>query len=95
MWLLNDNSAWLGHFKKMTPPSRERWLSLFDLLKYLGGVQCLILFVNGTNDFAYPLDSYREIVPPGNGAGRPVRHRPDAPWSFPGLDPAGNRLVRR
>lgn len=57
---LNDNSAWLGHFKKMTPAQRERWLSLFDPSKYLGGVQCPILFVNGTNDFAYPLDSYQK-----------------------------------
>lgn len=28
-------------------------------IKYLGGVEFPILFLNGSNDFAYPLDSYR------------------------------------
>jgi hypothetical protein len=32
----------------------------FDPSRYLPGVSCPILFVNGTNDFAYPLDSYRK-----------------------------------
>jgi dienelactone hydrolase len=57
---LNDNSAWLGEFKAMSPAQRDRWISLFDPSKYLGNVRCPILFVNGTNDFAYPLDSYRK-----------------------------------
>ncbi|AGA29392.1 alpha/beta hydrolase family protein [Singulisphaera acidiphila] len=57
---LNDNSFWLGQFKAMSPTLRDRWLSLFDPSKYLGGVRCPILFVNGTNDFAYPLDSYQK-----------------------------------
>ena len=26
---------------------------------YLAGVRCPILFLNGSNDFAYPLDSYQ------------------------------------
>jgi len=57
---LNDNSAWLSEFKAMSPEQRDRWIALFDPSKYLGGVRCPILFVNGTNDFAYPLDSYRK-----------------------------------
>jgi dienelactone hydrolase len=58
---LADNSAWTaGHFDKMPPEQRERWLRLFDPSSYLAGVRCPILFLNGTNDFAYPLDSYRE-----------------------------------
>ncbi|MEO6810099.1 MAG: alpha/beta fold hydrolase, partial [Isosphaeraceae bacterium] len=57
---LGDNSAWLGQFGKMTPEQRTLWLSLFDPSVYLKGVTCPILFVNGTNDFAYPLDSYQK-----------------------------------
>ncbi|WP_406699948.1 alpha/beta fold hydrolase [Singulisphaera sp. Ch08] len=57
---LNDNSAWVARFKAMSSAQRDRWLSLFDPSKYLGGVRCPILFVNGTNDFAYPLDSYQK-----------------------------------
>jgi PhoPQ-activated pathogenicity-related protein len=32
----------------------------FDPSRYLSHVSCPILFVNGTNDFAYPLDSYQK-----------------------------------
>ena len=35
-------------------------MKLFDPSRYLPGVTCPILFVNGTNDFAYPLDSYQK-----------------------------------
>ncbi|MDX1947417.1 MAG: alpha/beta fold hydrolase, partial [Pirellulaceae bacterium] len=59
---LGDNSAWLGQFAKMTPEQRERWLKLWDPSRYLPAVTMPILFVNGTNDFAYPLDSYQKSI---------------------------------
>ena len=43
----------------MPADSSNRWLRDFDPSQYLGGVNCPILFLNGANDFAYPLDSYR------------------------------------
>ena len=55
---LHDNSAWLSRFEKMSPEQRQRWVTLWDPSKYLPAVSMPILFVNGTNDFAYPLDSY-------------------------------------
>lgn len=55
---LHENSTWLDRFAKMTPENRERWVTLWDPSRYLPAVQMPILFVNGTNDFAYPLDSY-------------------------------------
>ncbi|MHC5536908.1 alpha/beta hydrolase family protein [Singulisphaera rosea] len=57
---LGDNSAWLENFRAMSPELRARWLAFFDPSRYLPGVRCPILFVNGTNDFAYPLDSYQK-----------------------------------
>lgn len=59
---LADNSAWkeAGRFEKLSPAARKRWLKNFDPSQYLAGVQCPTLFVNGTNDFAYPLDSYQK-----------------------------------
>lgn len=57
---LQDDSAWIPIFQKMTPERRDRWVSFFDPSRYLPDVSCPILFVNGTNDFAYPLDSYRK-----------------------------------
>jgi cephalosporin-C deacetylase-like acetyl esterase len=55
---LAENSCWLDRFSKMTPAQRERWTALWDPQQYLPAVTMPILFVNGTNDFAYPLDSY-------------------------------------
>jgi len=57
---LGDNSYWTTRsLAQMRPEARERWLRDFDPSQYLGGVHCPILFLNGANDFAYPLDSYR------------------------------------
>lgn len=57
---LDENSAWLPRFEKMSDAQRKRWVDYFDPSKYLGGVNCPILFLNGSNDFAYPLDSYQK-----------------------------------
>ncbi|HTN74499.1 MAG TPA: prolyl oligopeptidase family serine peptidase [Pirellulaceae bacterium] len=58
---LQENSVWRsGYFDKMTEEQRHRWGKNFDPSSYLAGVSCPILFVNGTNDFAYPLDSYQK-----------------------------------
>lgn len=57
---LGDNSAWVDRLAKMKPEQRTLWLDQFDPSKYLGGATCPMLFVNGTNDFAYPLDSYQK-----------------------------------
>lgn len=55
---LHENSYWLDHFAKLTPEHRSLWISLWEPSQYLPRVSMPILFVNGTNDFAYPLDSY-------------------------------------
>lgn len=63
---LHENSAWLGRFENMSPEQRKRWVHLWDPSNYLRSVSMPILFVNGTNDFAYPLDSYMKsfnVVP--------------------------------
>lgn len=59
---LSDDSVWVdeGWFPRMTPQQRERWNAQFDPSAYLGRVKCPMLFVNGTNDFAFPLDSYQK-----------------------------------
>lgn len=55
---LYDNSAWLDRLGRMPAEDRQRWVTLWDPSQYLPAVSMPILFVNGTNDFAYPLDSY-------------------------------------
>lgn len=55
---LHENSAWLGRFAKMTPEQKDKWVRLWDPSMYVGSAAMPVFFVNGTNDFAYPLDSY-------------------------------------
>jgi dienelactone hydrolase len=58
---LHENSVWKDKsLAAMNPEARERWIKYFDPSQYLGGVDCPILFLNGSNDFAYPMDSYRQ-----------------------------------
>ncbi len=54
---LHENSAWLSRFEKMTPVHREKWVQLWDPSMYVGSAAMPVFFINGTNDFAYPLDS--------------------------------------
>ncbi len=57
---LGDNSTWVDRLAKMPEAQSKLWLDKFDPSKYLDGATCPMLFVNGTNDFAYPLDSYQK-----------------------------------
>ena len=59
---LHENSTWLGEFAKLGPEQTARWVAFYDPSRYLPQVRCPIFFVNGTNDFAYPLDSYKKSV---------------------------------
>lgn len=55
-----EDSAWLPVFAKMPPSDRELWIKTYDPSKYLSGCRMPVLFMNGTNDFAYPLGSYQK-----------------------------------
>jgi dienelactone hydrolase len=57
---LGDNSVWLPAFDKMGAERAARWLTLWDPARYLTHVRMPMLWVNGTNDFAYPMDSWRK-----------------------------------
>jgi len=57
---LHENSVWKPKLDGFAAERRDRWVKAFDPSLYLPGVKCPILFLNGTNDFAYPLDSYQK-----------------------------------
>lgn len=57
---LHENSAWLKNFAELPEDWRKQWIENFDPSRYLGQAAMPMLFVNGTNDFAYPLDSYQK-----------------------------------
>ena len=55
---LAEDSFWTEILAAMPPAKRERWISLFDPSRYVGSASMPMFFIDGTNDFAYPLDSY-------------------------------------
>lgn len=57
---LGDNSAWLNSFEKLGPEKAALWLKQWDPSSYLGQAKMPLLWVNGTNDFAYPMDSWQK-----------------------------------
>jgi dienelactone hydrolase len=88
---LGENSVWKdGSLAAMSEESRELWLELFDPRYYVGRIRCPILFLNGTTDFAYPLDSYQKTYRQVPQTLRSVVVVPDLPhghiWTFPEVD---------
>jgi dienelactone hydrolase len=57
---LGDNSTWLNEFEKMGPERAKKWLSNWDPSVYLKESTLPTLWVTGTNDFAYPMDSLQK-----------------------------------
>lgn len=58
---LGDNSYWTDKsLAGMNPEARQLWLRTFDPSEYVWRVRYPILFLDGSNDFAYPLDSFKK-----------------------------------
>jgi len=57
---LGEDSAWLKDFAKLGPDRAKRWLTLWDPSEYLPQSKLPMLWVNGTNDFAYTPPSWRK-----------------------------------
>jgi cephalosporin-C deacetylase-like acetyl esterase len=57
---LGEDSAWLKDFAELGPQRARRWLSLWDPSRYLSRARMPMLWVNGTNDFAYPPVSWQK-----------------------------------
>ena len=57
---LGEDSAWLKQFGELGLARAERWLSLWDPSRHVGGAKMPMLWVNGTNDFAYPMGSWKK-----------------------------------
>lgn len=57
---LGENSTWLGTFETMGETKAQKWLGLWDPSRYLPHARMPMLWVTGTNDFAYPMDSLQK-----------------------------------
>ena len=57
---LGDDSVWLPDFQRLGAEKAARWLGWWDPSQYLGEADLPMLWVNGSNDFAYPMDSWQK-----------------------------------
>ncbi|MHC4442994.1 MAG: alpha/beta fold hydrolase [Planctomycetota bacterium] len=56
----NKYSRWIKIFDSMPQANRKLWIDTYDPSCYLPGCRIPILFINGTNDIAFPLDIYQK-----------------------------------
>jgi dienelactone hydrolase len=57
---LGDDSVWMPDFRKMGPEKSARWLGWWDPSVWLRQTKMPMLWMTGTNDFAYPMDSLQK-----------------------------------
>ncbi len=57
---LGENSTWVGQFAAMGEEKAGQWLAQWDPSAYLGDAILPMLWVTGSNDFAYPMDSLQK-----------------------------------
>jgi dienelactone hydrolase len=57
---LGEDSYWLSDFAKLGPIGARHWLELWDPSVYLPKAKMPFLWVDGTNDEFYPLESVRK-----------------------------------
>jgi dienelactone hydrolase len=57
---LGENSTWLPAFQEMGPEKSHKWLSRWDPPVYLKDADMPMLWVTGTNDFAYYMNSLQK-----------------------------------
>jgi dienelactone hydrolase len=86
---LHENSFWLPQFSTMTPALKDRWVRAFDPSFHLSRCQTPLLYLTGTNDFAYPLDSLQKSAAlPKASVTRAItiERKHGHIWSFPEVD---------
>jgi dienelactone hydrolase len=57
---LGEDSTWLKNFAEMGAERAAKWLGWWDPSVYLPGAKMPMLWVTGTNDFAYPFGSLQK-----------------------------------
>lgn len=63
---LGEDSVWVPEFAQLGAARAARWLELWDPSHYLPAIRTPLLWITGTNDFAYPMSSWQRSyrVPP-------------------------------
>lgn len=96
---LHEDSYWKEpRFDKMDADQRNRWIDAFDPSRYLGSARRPMLFLNGSNDFAYPLDSYQksyELVKSPRTVSVQIRLPHGHIWTFGEVDAFINSHLKK
>lgn len=64
---LGEDSVWVPEFQRLGEAKAGKWLAAWDPSVYLKNAKMPMLWVTGTNDFAYPMNSLQKSyrLPPG------------------------------
>ena len=57
---LGEDSLWVPTFQKLGREKEKKWLELWDPSVYLSRAKMPFLWVTGTNDIGYPLNSFQQ-----------------------------------
>jgi dienelactone hydrolase len=87
---VSENSVWRGDFASLPCRLRQEWVAAFDPQTYLGQVTCPVLWVTGSNDPDFPLDTWQRSAAAGAASTTAVlpglEHGPI--WRVPGAGTA-------
>lgn len=59
---LNEKSYWLPYMDTLGLVNAKKWISQWDPSSYVGNTNAEMLYVNGTNDFAYHAESWQKTI---------------------------------
>ncbi|MDN3690179.1 alpha/beta hydrolase family protein [Cyclobacterium jeungdonense] len=59
---LHQGSAWDNHFDSLGTAGTQKWVNLWDPSRYVANATVPMLFVNGTNDFAYFVENWQKTA---------------------------------
>ncbi|MBD3628285.1 alpha/beta fold hydrolase [Cyclobacterium sp.] len=59
---LHEGSAWDNQFDSLGADATQRWVELWDPSSYVANATVPMLFVNGTNDFAYFVENWQKTA---------------------------------
>jgi dienelactone hydrolase len=59
---LHEGSAWDQQFDSLGASGTQKWVDLWDPSQYVGHAEMPMLFINGTNDFAYFVENWNKTA---------------------------------
>ncbi len=59
---LQQGSAWDSQFDSLGADATQRWVELWDPSRYVANATVPMLFINGTNDFAYFVENWQKTA---------------------------------